>query len=530
MTDRAVRPAPPGRVRRRSTRRRRVGPPTARGGRRAPRTRGATAPAAPGSGAPGPGRRTSAPVAVISAWPPATASSGSAPPPGRPRARRRRPPSAPPAVQPGLVDRLVRAGARSSGGRSAVSTSSGIPAESASSTAACRCAAAVPDVVSTGDRPPGRLGQAEGEERRRPLVDAHVQPQPAVALGGGQRHGDRRRPRARREHGVGDAAAHQFVDQDPAERGGRVHAATHRGQPRAATGRPVDGSRRHLGQPVGLGRRTGSAAVDRQQRGARHVAGEQRHGGQPARERQLGQRGRQRDPGGDARPSAPAPSDTTHGRPCASATRSAARTPPSGCTLRTTTSAGLAQVDPRADRRRAGPTSSAAIRTSIRRRSAASSARVGARLLGVLEADAGPARAMRATAVSTSQAPLASTRIAPSGPSASRTASTRARSSAGVCPGSATLTFAVRHPDAVTIACARSGPTAGTVDVDRHRVAHRVRPAGRAASSRGGPPAAALGDVVVPERRELAPAGRARGPARRRARRCRGSGCAGECR
>ena len=70
---------------------------------------------------------------------------------------------------------------------------------------------------------------------------------------------------------------------------------------------------------------------------------------------------------------------------------------------------------------------------------------------------------MRATAVSTSQAALASTRIAPPGPSASRTASTRARSSAAVCPGSATFTFAVRQPDAATIACARSASTAGTV-------------------------------------------------------------------
>ena len=70
---------------------------------------------------------------------------------------------------------------------------------------------------------------------------------------------------------------------------------------------------------------------------------------------------------------------------------------------------------------------------------------------------------MRATAVSTSHAALASTRIAPDGPSASRTASTRARSRTCDWPGSATFTFAVRQPDAVTIACARSASTAGTV-------------------------------------------------------------------
>jgi hypothetical protein len=63
----------------------------------------------------------------------------------------------------------------------------------------------------------------------------------------------------------------------------------------------------------------------------------------------------------------------------------------------------------------------------------------------------------------TSQAPFASTRIAPPLPSASRTASTRATSSARDWPRSATLTLAVRHPDAVTSACAAAGPTAGTV-------------------------------------------------------------------
>ena len=70
---------------------------------------------------------------------------------------------------------------------------------------------------------------------------------------------------------------------------------------------------------------------------------------------------------------------------------------------------------------------------------------------------------MARTASSTSQAPLASTRTSPSGPSASRTASRRATSSARTWPRSATLTFAVRHPPATTIAWARSGSVAGTV-------------------------------------------------------------------
>jgi len=55
------------------------------------------------------------------------------------------------------------------------------------------------------------------------------------------------------------------------------------------------------------------------------------------------------------------------------------------------------------------------------------------------------------------------TRTRPAGPSAARTASTRARSSAPAWPRSATLTLAVRQPERLTIWAASSGPTAGTV-------------------------------------------------------------------
>ena len=54
---------------------------------------------------------------------------------------------------------------------------------------------------------------------------------------------------------------------------------------------------------------------------------------------------------------------------------------------------------------------------------------------------------MALCASSTDQAPFASTRILPFGPSASRTASTRASSVREPSPGSATLTFAVEHDD-----------------------------------------------------------------------------------
>ena len=63
----------------------------------------------------------------------------------------------------------------------------------------------------------------------------------------------------------------------------------------------------------------------------------------------------------------------------------------------------------------------------------------------------------------TSQRPFASIRTLPSGPRASRTASTRAMSSASDWPRSATLTLAVRQPDDAAISCARPAGTAGTV-------------------------------------------------------------------
>ena len=54
---------------------------------------------------------------------------------------------------------------RSSGGRSAVSSSSGTPDSSASITAGWKLAAARARGAQHGDRPAARLGQAEGQER-----------------------------------------------------------------------------------------------------------------------------------------------------------------------------------------------------------------------------------------------------------------------------------------------------------------------------------------------------------------------------
>ena len=106
--------------------------------------------------------------------------------------------------------------------------------------------------------------------------------------------------------------------------------------------------------------------------------------------------------------------------------------------------------------------SSAASGTSTVRRSSAISARVAHGCSAYSRPNAPSSRSAR-RAWPTSQAPFASTRIAPPLPSASLTASTRATSSARDWPRSATFTLAVRHPDAVTSACAAAGPTAGTV-------------------------------------------------------------------
>ena len=74
-------------------------------------------------------------------------------------------------------------------------------------------------------RPPGRLRQPQREEPGRPLVDPHVQPQPAGRVGGVQRERQRRRPRAGRDHRLADAAPDQLVDEHPRQRGRRVHSA-----------------------------------------------------------------------------------------------------------------------------------------------------------------------------------------------------------------------------------------------------------------------------------------------------------------
>src|SRR5262249_37548115 len=84
------------------------------------------------------------------------------------------------------------------------------------------------------------------------------------------------------------------------------------------------------------------------------------------------------------------------------------------------------------------------------------------------------------------------TRIRPRRPSASLTASTRAVSAASGWPRSATFTLAVWQPEPATIACARPGPTAGTVTLTGTWLRTGAGQAGGAApggaAGRGAPP------------------------------------------
>ena len=72
-------------------------------------------------------------------------------------------------------------------------------------------------------RPPAGLGQAEGGERRGPLVDPDVQPQPAALLQLDQGHGQRGAARSGRQDGLAQPAPGQLVAEGQAERGRRVH-------------------------------------------------------------------------------------------------------------------------------------------------------------------------------------------------------------------------------------------------------------------------------------------------------------------
>ena len=139
--------------------------------------------------------------------------------------------------------------------------------------------------------------------------------------------------------------------------------------------------------------------------------------------------------------------------------------PPSGCALTTRMSAApnSATASGSSDRR---TLSSAAIGMPMYfvRRLISASWSIVAHGCSTYSRSNGASAWMACSASSTFQPPFASMRMRPSGPSASRTARTRATSAARVSSPLATFTFAVRHPgNRASTARTLSGSTAGTV-------------------------------------------------------------------
>ena len=102
----------------------------------------------------------------------------------------------------------------SSTGRSALTTSRPTPLRDASSTAGWRLATAVPEVTTTGTIRPEHRPEPHREEARAALVDADVQAEPAVAVGGVEGDEQRRVARPGARDGVGHPRPDPLVDDD----------------------------------------------------------------------------------------------------------------------------------------------------------------------------------------------------------------------------------------------------------------------------------------------------------------------------
>ena len=355
---------------------------------------------------------------------------------------------------------------RSSGGRSAVSTSRRHPRDSASTTAGCRLAAAVPDVAHDGHgRPDALPARARGT---RPTARR------CGRAAGAGRAGPPRAARRRAARCASRARAPPRVTPHRTSSSTTTVASavdgftrpSARGETAPIPHRPPD-----VGGVVGP---RASAAGRRQAAG--HPASRPRTvngsdvtspsssciGGQAAGVRQLRQRSRQRDARGDPDRRLHRARDD-HGqadllgdpqrrraRRRAAATFSTAMSAASSRATRSGSSAR--RID-----------SSAATRTSTRRRTAASSSTRAAGLLGVLETVGGrsSSRSIRTAAVDVPAAVGVDPHL-PVRPSASRTAATRTRSSRSAWPGLGHLHLRGPQPaEARTISCARSGPPPG---------------------------------------------------------------------
>jgi hypothetical protein len=276
---------------------------------------------------------------------------------------------------------------RSSGGRSAVSSSSGTAA-----------GVGLDDRrVEVGDRRAGVTTTGAGGRspgRARPRGSRRSARRPRRAGGSRvvvQRHRERRRARPGREHRVGDAAAGELVDDDERQAWDGFWARTAQlpssgvevgGAARAGALEQLERSSAR-GRP-GRGRLVEQAAsgATRGPRGGRRggerpvgdVGGQQRRGAEPAGEGQLGQRRGERHPGGE--PDRGLQRRGHHRRQPGGVDDLERRwTPPSGWTLTTTTSAASSPAI-RSGSSAVRTDSSAASGTSTRRRTSRSSSRV----------------------------------------------------------------------------------------------------------------------------------------------------------
>ena len=387
---------------------------------------------------------------------------------------------------------------RSRAGRSAVSATRGTPAWAASSTAGCRFAAAVRDVVTTaaGRREP--LAMPEREEAGGALVDPGVQRDPVVGARARRRAGRcATRGRARRRSARARRAGRPARSRGQASVGGVVTsddpAARPRPRPSAAPVRrplrrrrpPASRRRRPAGRRTGKAPSTGAAGRRPRRRSAAARSRARRRSGSsgraaaratPAAMPMLGL-----DRAGDDDRQADVLGDPQAGAHAAQRLH-----------LEHRDVGGLEVAHPVGV---GSPGGSTRRRRSARRPGGARRRGPRPRRHGCSTYSSPPAARsstpIAATASSTDQAPLASIRTSPSGPSASRTASSRASSSRGSWPGSATLTFAVRQPPRGQHDLARLLRRARRDGhVDRDRVAHRRR-ASRRRPPRGRSPARA---------------------------------------
>ena len=393
---------------------------------------------------------------------------------------------------------------RSRSGRSAVTATRGTPACAASSRAGWRLATAVPDVQMTAAAR-ADLGQPEGEEAGRALVEARVQPDQPGLGGVVRRERQRRVARARREHDLADRRSRpggrrrrgpSSVDDVTGDHPSARPAPPPAGPP---TTRPGRAERAHASTSVGHdgGPDDRQHPVDRHELGRGDVAGQQRPRGQPAGVVERRQRGRQRDARGQPeRGLQGGRDDDRHpdvlGDPQAGA-HAAERLHLEHRDVGRLEVAHAVGVGGPADRlvggdrdrrpggvRRRGPRPT---RTAARRTPGRPAARSSSPMAATARVDV-----PRAVGVDADPCPP--------DPSASRTASTRARSSANGTPGVGDLDLGGRAAGAPARARGpAAGETTGTVTLTGTAVAHRRRasrrrrPPRRSAATARPPPA-----------------------------------------